>query len=304
MDTSPDSACGMRRALENATARAGAVPAAIIEVACATQGKGPLDIRGAHAHFCSERTLYFPLHVGGGTVRFALTGKRIRAVHAYMSGVPHELFVRHRSKVDAILTAAGAAALGAASTVHGITAAPVASIDVRYCETGNGTAIGRLVEARPGLAAPACEAVALERMQAAHASLLEYLTLFPVQKATGVGIAMVAASFEVGSRLGMPVIAAPPEAWQLRFGLSRHAAGRIRAAFSYMALSTLLPELLPGTGYEHHEAFLSSYERHMAAMREGALGTSLPRQILDACSCTPDEISQKGVTLYPYAIWG
>ncbi len=303
MDTSPDSSDGMRHALKKAADRAGAGPAAIIEVACAAQGTEHQRLREAHAHFCSECKLYIPLCIRGGTVRFALTDERIRAVHAYMSKKPHELFAQHRETIGDILTAAGAAALGAPSEEQGITAVPVLSIDVRYGEMENAAAIGRLVEARPGLAAAACEAVVLERMQAAHSSLLEYLTLVPEQKATGLGIAMVAASFEIGSRLGMPILVAAPEAWQRRFGLSQHTVGRIRTAFSYLALSTLLPELLPGTGYEHHEAVLSSLERHRTAMRGGTLGSTLPQHVIDACSLTPHEISEKGVALYPYTVW-
>jgi hypothetical protein len=289
--------------MQSAASRAGIGRAALVEVRCTGGREGLERAREAHAHLCADRKIYFPLQIREDSVRFVLTDDRIKAMQAYMSSSPHELLSAHADTVDAVLTAAGAAALGAPSCAGGVEALPVRSADIRYSDMGNAAKLSKVVSVRPGLGKSILGTVLEERMQAAHASLLAYLTLLRGRAATGLGIAMAAASFEVGSRLGLPVAVEEPSQWARAFSLSEGFETTVRSAFSFQALSTLLPELLPKTGYEHHEMVLSSFDKAVRSMGEGTFGDELPENVRNACGRTVGELNSKGEELYPYVLW-
>ena len=261
------------------------------------------ELRAAHAHFAAATRTYPPLWMAEGEVRCALDETHLAHIQAYRSGAPHPLVAAHRDEVDAFVVAAGAALRGVPSAENGITAVPMKAIDPRAPDARDDATLATVLTAARGAPASVLGPAAAERLGAARAALMSYLALHAPARRPGLALAFVAASFEVGSRMGMPLAPAPLPAWEAAFGPGTPIAALARDAYVFQALMAHLHELVPGAGFEHQEQVLAFHEEAHAAMRAGTFGEWVPASVVAASRLGRRELSEKGLALAAYLSW-
>jgi len=261
------------------------------------------ELRGAHAHFAAATRTYPPLWMAEGEVRCALDETHLAKLQSYRAGATHPLVAAHRDEVDAFVVAAGAALRGVPSSGGGIAAVPLETIDPLAPKARDDAALAAVLTAARGAPASVLGPAAAERLGAAHTALMMYLALRAPARRPGLALAFVAASFEVGSRMGMPLAPAPLPAWEAAFGPGAPIAALARDAYVFQALMAHLHELVPGAGFEHQEQVLAFHEEALAAMRAGTFGEWAPASVVAATRLGRTELSEKGLALAAYLSW-